>query len=348
MSCCNRCGCQPCSCNYTVIIGGESSGGGSGITNGVNVNSAGIGVLDAFNANTLYFRGVESGSAALTAALNATNHTILLTLDISAIAAALPQATTTQAGVGETATDAEAQAKASTTVFLTPSNLAALEASTTFSGLSERATDAEAIAGASTTVVLTPSNFTAAMAANYGTTVTFADSVARNAAVPTFVGQYGAQIDSRNAYLGSATSAGSWGPLITIGGTADGTDLVTNIGLGTVGRFIFTGAGDLTLSGPTLKLANGGFLDMDGSAGFAFSSVITSNAFITNNSFGVGAAVPTSAVASTINPLDSGWTPFSNSATRRTCDCSTVTLPELAQIVDTLVTILKLPQLPTT
>ncbi len=73
-------------------------------------------------------------------------------------------ATTTVQGIVELATNAEAIAKASTTVVLTPSNLAALGASETFAGLVELATDAEAIAGVSTTVVITPANLTAALA----------------------------------------------------------------------------------------------------------------------------------------------------------------------------------------
>lgn len=72
-------------------------------------------------------------------------------------------ATTTVQGIVELATNAEAIAKASTTVVITPSNLAALGASTTFAGFVELATDAEAIAGVSTTVAITPANLTAAL-----------------------------------------------------------------------------------------------------------------------------------------------------------------------------------------
>lgn len=68
------------------------------------------------------------------------------------------QATTTTAGIGETATDAEAIAKSSTTTFLTPSNLATgnFQASTTFEGLIELATQAEVDAKTDTTRAVTP------------------------------------------------------------------------------------------------------------------------------------------------------------------------------------------------
>lgn len=78
------------------------------------------------------------------------------------------QATTTVAGIGETATNAEAVAKSSTTVFLTPSNLATgnFQASTTFEGLIELATQAEVDASSDTTRAVTP----ATLAARTGTT----------------------------------------------------------------------------------------------------------------------------------------------------------------------------------
>lgn len=65
--------------------------------------------------------------------------------DWSVIQANSVQATTTVLGIGTTATNAEAVSKASTTDFLTPSNLATgnFQASATFEGLIELATQAE-------------------------------------------------------------------------------------------------------------------------------------------------------------------------------------------------------------
>ncbi len=343
------CGCTNPSCNYIVV--NQSGDGSTGLLNAVNANIAGIGVLDAVDAQTAYFRGIESASAAvLSVALNATNHTIVLTLNVNALAAALPQATTTQAGVGETATDAEAQAKASTTVFVTPSNFAAMGSSTTFAGLTEYATDAEAIAGVSTTLALTPANLAAAIAANYGTTVTFADQVARNAAVPAFIGQFGAEVDTQAGYIGSALVAGSWNPLITGGVFTDiGTGTTTTVGMGPGSTFSFSGdpTDTVEMRGVALSLIIGGYLEMDNSAGFSFSNVITNNAFISNNGFGVGAAVLINTVLTTQN-IDTGWTGFTNSAVRKTGDCNTITLAQLAQVVDTLINDLKSVLLPAT
>lgn len=65
-------------------------------------------------------------------------------------------ASTTATGVGELATDAEAQAKTDTARLLTPSNLAALGTSTTFQGLCELATTAEVAAQTDTARCVTP------------------------------------------------------------------------------------------------------------------------------------------------------------------------------------------------
>lgn len=67
-------------------------------------------------------------------------------------------ATNAQDGVIEIATDAEAQAKASGSLALCPSNLAALGASQTFAGLVEQSTNAEAATRTDTARYITPAN----------------------------------------------------------------------------------------------------------------------------------------------------------------------------------------------
>lgn len=121
-----------------------------------NVNLQGIGVLDGWSSPLGNFRGVASANAMITVTLDNTNHTVLLTAIPSAIASALPAATTTQVGVLETATNAEAQAKSATDKILTPSNLAALGASITFAGLIEIATEQDVIDGTATDLAVTP------------------------------------------------------------------------------------------------------------------------------------------------------------------------------------------------
>jgi len=331
---------------YQNII--QQGGSGGTPTAGQCVNLSGVCVLDAYNSNTMYFRGIDTTDAAiLSIALNATNHTIELTINVNALASALPQATTTQKGVGETATDAEAQAKASIVNFVTPSNFAAMGASTTFAGFIEIATDAEAITGTSPTLALTPASFTAAMAANYHTTVTFADVVARSGATPAFVGQFGAQVDTTTAYLGTALTPGAWGPIIVGNAGNDFSNgTTTSVELGSGSTFAFTGdnTSDVVMQGNNLKITNGGILNIDASPIY-INNVAAPSSVIINNSFSNADALPIANFASTQN-ISTGWSGFTNSAVRKTCDCNTVTVAQLAQIVDTLINILITPQLP--
>lgn len=327
---CGTCGCTPCCCNYRVTV--NTGGSGSPATAGQCVNLSGVCVLDAYTSNTMFFRGVASGTPVLTVSLDATNHVILLNLDINALAAALPQATTTQAGVGETATDAEAQGKASTTVFVTPSNFAAMGSSTTFAGLIEIATDAEAIAGASTTLAITPANLTAVIA-TAPNRQTFADAVGRNGATPLFLGQEGYQLDTGQLYVGYGLAAGFWRAVITDGITNDIT-----------GFSITSGA--ITLFAP-IQFNTGCNVDFFGSVIQSGGVTVPADSvLLTSSTPGSLDSRIIANFASTVN-TDPGWTGFTNSLVRKTCDCNTVTTAQLAQIVDTLINILATPLLPT-
>lgn len=93
--------------------------------------------------------------------LTSSNSSITFTPGAGSLGLAVTQATTTQLGGAETATDAEAIAKASASVVVTPSNLAALGSSDTFAGLVELATDAETRTGTDTSRATTPANVAA-------------------------------------------------------------------------------------------------------------------------------------------------------------------------------------------
>lgn len=78
------------------------------------------------------------------------------TANWSVVQANSVQATTTVAGILETSTDAEALAKSSILVAVTPSNFAAMASSETFAGLAEIATQAEVDAGTDDLRYITP------------------------------------------------------------------------------------------------------------------------------------------------------------------------------------------------
>lgn len=321
-----------------------------------NVNLLGIGVLDGTNGTNIEFRGIYSGNSSIVIALDAGNNAISITLNIDQIIDDLPQATTVQRGVGKTATDAEAIAKASITTFLTPSNLAALGASTVFIGLIEIATNAEAIAGASAVLAITPASLAAVVATLEQTTV-WADAVARVAAVPAFAGQMGTQLDVDVVYVSTGVVAGDFNrPLLTFGSTNNISAITTSITTDGTTVLTFTGGGDIHFNGPNV-LYSGGITEFGASAlqvvNFADASLRIGGVVVPDESVltttNVGNGDPGSKLIDQFLSTDNtqtGYTNFTNSATLRTGDCNTLTLPQICQIVDTLIRDLKALQLP--
>lgn len=357
MSCCSNCGGYGCSvCNYVVNLPSEPPE----TLNFANINLTGIGVLASAVQPNIYFRGVSSANALLTVTLDAGNNAILLTVDSAAIAAALPAATETQVGVLETATNAEAIAKAATDKILVPSNLAAIGASLTFAGLVELATVAETQAGVDATRAVTPAGL-AGVTATQKVTTTFADSVARAALVPTFKGQFGYQLDSLMPYSAYGTVAGNWLPMLTFGITNTIPSVTTTITMG-VGATVTVNGGGWTwnaiqeaFDSSTITIDNNSTFTVQNSF-FNLSSVdfqiggssVTANRLIgTSGAAGDLAEYPISNFVSAYN-TQTGYTNFTNPAVLRTCDTATVTLPQLAQIVGTLINDLKARLLPAT
>jgi hypothetical protein len=356
-NCCSNCGCFPQQCTCILRTVPSNFEGVVGLT---NVNLVGVGVADSQDGNDLNFRGVASASSALIVTYDANNHAIMLTLDIPSIVNDLPDATTTQRGVLETATDAEAIAKVATDKILTPSNLAALGSSTTFAGLVELATNAETQAGLSTTLAVTPAGL-ASLVSTLGTTTTWADSAARAVLVPDFEGQFGYQLDQDMAFVANGTLAGQWSGLLTLGST--GNTLVATTTMTPAG-FTFTvfGNGSFVIdqttfqcTGNTNTFDNGVVRFGTGAAtvfDWASFTVLTiagatvpANSVLTTTAAGVPTSALKAAFISTFN-TQTGYTAFANGAVLRTCDTTTVTLPQLAQIVGTLIEDLKAVQLP--
>lgn len=209
-----------------------------------NGNLTGVGTFDNETDNLVQFRGIVSDSASLTVTLNATDNTIVLAFDSSALITDIPDATTTQRGILETATNAEALAKAATDKILVPSNLAALGSTTSFAGLVELATDAETIAGVSATLAVTPAGLAAVGATN--TLTTWADAVTRAGATPTYDGQIGTQLDINVPFVANGTSAGDFDIPLLISGA---NTLFGNVSVATAGfDFTFTGAGNVVVN----------------------------------------------------------------------------------------------------
>lgn len=273
-----------------------------------NINLAGVGVLDSFASGVGAFRGVEAGNSMVTVTLNNTNHTIVITPQAAAIAAALPAATTTQVGVLETATDGEALAKSATDKIVTPSNFAAMGSSTSFAGLIEIATLPEVEAGVSTTLAVVPST-----------------------------------LAGRN-FLSLTTGA------TTLPNAAAST---VDFGTGSSLEFSGTNGETFVLNGLTLRIDGGGQLVLQNGTTLDFipGSVIEINGTpvpddsLLGTGTGVVGSYPITAFASSFN-TQSGYIAMPNALVLRTADVNTVTLPQLASIVNTLISDLKLVLLP--
>lgn len=357
MSC--SCNCTPCNCQPRPSICCTPTVESISYTF-ENGNLIGIGVFDNETDQLVQFRGIASNSVALTVTLDAPNNAIILDFDDAQLVAAIPDATTTQRGILETATNAEAIAKAAVDKILTPSNLAALGGSETFIGLLELATDAETIAGVSTTLAVHPAGLAAA-AALYRTE-TFADAVARGAAVPDFVGQFGAQLDTDVPYLAYAAGAGSWKQILASGDAFSVTQgaPVTwsmpdtwDIDAGTTGDLTFTDFALITFSNSPVVFASS--VQFDGNQNFTATArifddgvIVPANSVLTTSS--TAGQLNSSLINTFISSANTqtGYTTFTNPATIRTCDTATVTLPQLAQLVGTLIEDLKARLLPAT
>jgi hypothetical protein len=352
-SCCSCGGCGCSRCNYTVVLPSEAPE----VLSFQNVNVGGVGVLDSATQPNINFRGVASANALATVTLDAANHNILLTLDSAAIAAALPAAITTQTGVLETATDAEAIAKAATDKIVTPSNFAAMASSSTFAGFVELATNAETQAGASSTLAVTPAGLLSVTALQK-TTTTFADAVARAALAPTFEGQFGYQLDTNNPYVARGTSAGNWNNLLAFGiSNTIPAGNATGVTFGAGASFDWTN-GDLSfidvnvqtgqsVGGTTWAWSTGTTIDYNGGIIQNGGVTVPAASVLTTAGLGVPSSRLLNTFISTAN-TQTGYTNFTNPAVLRTCDTATVTLPQLAQIVGTLINDLKAVLLPAT
>lgn len=356
------CGCNtnPCSCQprpsvcCTPTVESESY-------QFENANLVGIGFFDNETNNLVQFRGLVSNSASLTVTLDAGDNALVLAFDSSALVADIPDATTTQRGILETATDAEALGKALNNKILVPSNLAALGSTTTFAGLVELATNAETITGTSATLAVTPAGLTAAQSSYVP--ITFTDAADRAGATPSFVGQIGTQEDDFSMWVGKSLTPGAWNRVFT-----DGVVNYFASGLGTsfqpsTGSVYFSGAIDyisstLNISGSTFSFYSGSTLSVqtDGLINFAPAanqfklagvSVPANSILGTDASAGFLNSRLLSTFVSSAN-TQTGYTAFANGATLRTCDTATVTLQQLAQIVGTLVADLKAIKLPAT
>lgn len=174
MSCgCNQtpCSCSPqppICCNPTV----ES------ITYSFeNANLVGIGFLEGVTDTLVQFRGIVSESPALILTLDTDTNAIVIDFNGDLLIGDIPDATTTQRGMLETATNGEAVAKAANNKIVVPSNFAAMAATETFAGFAEIATQAETNSGVNDLAFVTPLKLGTWWTAKLASDVTFGSNI---------------------------------------------------------------------------------------------------------------------------------------------------------------------------
>jgi hypothetical protein len=331
-NCCFRCGCYQCNCNYVVF----PTTGSGGITGATNINQTGIGVYDSMSGTTLQFRGITSANGYLGVTLDGTNHSILLSLDINAFVAALPAATTTQAGVLETATNAEAIAKGATDKTITPSNLASLGSSETFAGFIEIATQAETNAGVVDAQAVTPLKLKTYLTTQQNIPKQWTDDVARAAVAADRAGQLGSQTDDGIAFVATGTGAGNWAQILALGDSAAPSLSSTNdVFIDMLSAYFSFSSTD---SGGGVEFQSGCNIVTDATARWYLSNTIVpaNNLVSTGVTAGQLVSTPISDFISS-NNVQTGWA-ITNPATIRSYNTATITLQQLAQVVGTLVT----------
>lgn len=332
MSCCNP-------RNTKIILQCSSDSEGSSTYTFSNANLTGQGVFISEVDGAVTFRGVASADGSVTITADATNKTVDLSVNTSAVVAAIPDATTSVKGKLETATDAEALAKSSTTVAVTPSNFAAMAATTGFAGLVELATVAEAQAGTSSTLAVTPEGVKAVVDTLPYPAI-FADAAARSVAVPSVVGQIGVQQDTQATYVAYGTTAGQWlQRWVTVGSV---TDIFADTD-------ITIGAGDLNFTNPDgtakavtfsgdgmLRFDSGGVMDLGAGSEFRIAGVAApaDSVVISDNIDGTLSSMPIADFISNRN-LSTAYSP-TNYTALRAFDAGTVTVGDLARVVATM------------
>lgn len=174
MSC--SCGCSPCSCSPQPPICCNPTV--ESITYSFeNANLAGIGVLEGVTDTLVQFRGIVSESPALILTLDTDTNAIVIDFNGDLLIGDIPDATTTQRGMLETATNGEAVAKAADNKIVVPSNFAAMAATETFAGFAEIATQAETNSGVNDLAFVTPLKLGTWWTAKLASDVTFGANV---------------------------------------------------------------------------------------------------------------------------------------------------------------------------
>ena len=269
-----------------------------------NVNAIGVGVLNGTTGTNFEFRGIASDTLALTVTLDAANNAIIISFNDALLIDDIPDADETTRGILEVATQGETNAGALDDKIVTPLKLFNMQATETQRGILEIATQAEVTTGTNDTNAITPLKLATSLTGQKMTR-TFADAVARAAAVPNFDGQLGLQLDTNALIIANGTIAGSFTPNIVIGGTLGVTGALTQDGASTFNNTA-TFNGTVSLAGASSVSFGSNEVDFTDTTFSIGGTPIGATDSVLVQTAGVAGAVATTVFLSGLNP-QSGW-----------------------------------------
>lgn len=285
-----------------------------------NQNLIGIGVFNGEADNLVGFRGIASDTLALTVTLDADNNAIIISFNDELLIDDIPDADETTRGILEVATQAETNAGAVDNKIITPLKLATMQATETQTGVLQIATQAEVTTGTNDATAVSPLKL-ATFAGTQFTTRTFADAVARAAAVPAFNGQLGVQLDNDSIIVSTGTVAGTFTNNIVIGGTLTVTGNIS--ATGSLAEFGSITSADATFDSGALAVTSGvgvlvtAPLSFETGTEFQIGGAPATNSVIIGRTLGAADALPIADFLSTEN-VQTGWGTPSGTLARTT------------------------------
>jgi hypothetical protein len=282
-----------------------------------NVNAIGIGVLNGTTGTNFEFRGIASDTLALTVTLDEPNNAIIISFNDELLIDDIPTATETIRGIAEVATQGETNAGALDDKIVTPLKLFSMLATETQRGILEIATQAEVTTGTNDTNAVTPLKLTT-FAGTQKVTRTFADAVARAAAVPNFHGQLGIQLDTNALIMSTGTIAGTFTPNIGIGGnltvTGDISAVGSSITVASISTTQFSSA-EFSITGGSIF--SGAPFSFETGTTFQINGTPATDSVLVGRTLGAADAKPISEFLSTDN-VQTGWGTPSGTLARTT------------------------------
>lgn len=205
-------------------------------------------------------------------------------------------------------------------------------------GIAELATQAEVTAGTSDTTIVTPLKLATRQAT---TTLSGLIEIATQPEVAAGLSTTLAVVPSTLASLNFLSLADS-----TVTTMASGALSTVNLGSGSLLQFVSDNTGQIIFN-QTLLAFSSGTVDFNNTQLSISGTPVSGSSVMITDTGGFIAEKALDQFISTAN-TNSGWTAFANASVLKTCDVNTVTLPQLASIVNTLLTTLKAVQIPTT